>query len=72
MGDTKDKGPKPCGFLFQKNIHDETVTKVDDSVVELLKTGTLCTTAMFSTDTNKYVGNPVDIALLESLKRFDM
>lgn len=71
MGDTKDKGPKPW-VSISENIHDETVTKVDDSVVELLKTGTLCTTAMFSTDTNKYVGNPVDIALLESLKRFDM
>lgn len=72
MGDvsTKSSDPKPW-LSVSDNIHDERV-KVDESLAEVLRTGTLCTNALFSVDTNKFIGNPVDIALLESLNRFGL
>lgn len=73
MGDVSSNTSDPKPWLsVSENARDEKTVKLDEPLVELLKNGTLCTNAMFSTDTNKYIGNPVDIALLESLNRFGL
>lgn len=72
MGDIKGpKDPKPW-MSISDNASEDKVFSSDKGTQELLKTGSLCTTAMYSSDTSKYVGNPVDIAILESLKRFGL
>lgn len=73
MGDVSANASDPKPWLsVSDNVKDTKNCEIDESLAELLRTGTLCTNARFSSDVNKYIGNPVDIALLESLKRFGL
>lgn len=73
MGDVSSNPSDPKPWLsVSDNIKDTKNCNLDEALSELLRTGTLCTNARFSAEANKYIGNPVDIALLESLTRFGL
>lgn len=73
MGDLSSSPSDPKPWLsVSDNIKDHKNCEIDESLSELLKTASLCTSARFSAEVNKYIGNPVDVAILESLNRFGL
>lgn len=73
MGDisANNTDPKPWRNISD-NVKDTKNCHADEEISELLRNGALCTAARFSTETNAFIGNPVDVAMLESLNRFGL
>jgi Ca2+-transporting ATPase len=52
--------------------YQSTITDISNDVKILLNTGCLCNNAKYSVEKEKFQGNPTDIAIIESLKKFGM
>lgn len=65
------KGTFNSPFLVVEKLDDKTLHhSLTANIRRVLEVGNICNNARYSTDNEKYVGNPSDIAILESLPHF--
>lgn len=67
------KGSFNSPFLVVEKLDDSTLhNKLTSNIRKVLEIGNICNNARYSNDSEKYVGNPSDIALLEALPHFGL
>ncbi|KAI3405108.1 PMR1 [Candida oxycetoniae] len=70
---TDFKGSFNTPFLVVERLDDNTLHhQLSSNMKRVLLSGNICNNARYSTDLEKYVGNPSDIALLECLPHFGL
>ncbi|KAI5959721.1 PMR1 [Candida pseudojiufengensis] len=70
---TDFKGSFNTPFLIVERLDDNTLHhQLTDNIKKVLECGNICNNARYSTENEKYVGNPSDIALVECLPHFGL
>ncbi|KAI5949568.1 PMR1 [Candida jiufengensis] len=70
---TDFKGSFNTPFLVVERLDDNTLHhQLTDNIRKVLECGNICNNARYSTENEKYVGNPSDIALVECLPHFGL
>ncbi|CAH6718959.1 calcium-transporting ATPase 1 [[Candida] jaroonii] len=60
-------------YLVVEKLNDNLLkNEVSDNLTKVLEIGNICNNGKFSSEQEKYVGNPSDIALLEALPHFEL
>lgn len=68
---TDFQGSSP--FLLVEKLDDSTLSHaLTPNILKILETGNLCNNARYSNESEKFVGNPSDIAIVESLPHFGL
>lgn len=67
------KGSFNSPFLVVEKLDDNSLHhQLTDNMHKILETGNICNNAKYSSENEKYVGNPSDIALVECLPHFGL
>lgn len=71
--DFHGSGSSASPFLLVEKLDDNTLAHaLTPNIQKILETGNLCNNARYSQESEKFVGNPSDIALVESLPHFGL
>jgi Ca2+-transporting ATPase len=69
MGEVSDSSHKPWVTI---NAHTHETSPPSPAVATMLQVGNFCNNSRLSTELNKFVGNPTDVALIDVLSRFGL